>query len=174
MTGSEKYGRNREFSNEVHRLLRQIAKTDDGYETSCVSFFGVTSSQGGTLLALPLKDTLKMNELSTIVGVDNSTMTRMVDQLVDKGLVFRKVDEKDRRLVCIGLTASGQKLHRELGNALRDFYSDSLGEIREEERAVILQSLERLSSAMAKGVDNCCKKYCTVKIPIALNKTSVK
>jgi DNA-binding MarR family transcriptional regulator len=161
MTDTEKFTRNRDFSNEVHRLLHQIAKTDDGYEQACVAFFGVTSSQGGTLLALPLKDTLKMNELSTIVGVDSSTMTRMVDQLVDKGLVSRKVDEKDRRLVCIGLTPAGQKLHRELDNALRDFYKDSLGEIREEERAVILQSLERLNSAMAKGVENCCKKYCT-------------
>jgi DNA-binding MarR family transcriptional regulator len=174
MTESDKFIKNRDFANEVHRLLRQISKTDDGYETSCVSFFGVTSPQGGTLLSLPLKDTLKMNELSTVVGVDNSTMTRMVDQLVDKGLVFRKVDEKDRRLVCVGLTPTGQKLHRELDKALRDFYADSLGEIREEERAVILQSLERLSSAMAKGVDSCCKKYCTVRIPIALNKTGVK
>ena len=161
MTETDKYIRNREFANEVNRLLHRIAKTDDGYETSCVAFFGVTSSQGGTLLSLPLKATLKMNELSTIVGVDNSTMTRMVDQLVDKGLVFRQVDQKDRRLVCVGLTTAGQKLHRDLDRALRDFYKDSLGEIREEERAVILQSLERLNSAMAKGVENCCKKYCT-------------
>jgi len=161
MTESEKFSRNRDFSNEVHRLLHAMAKTDDGYEQACVAFFGVTSSQGGTILSLPVKDTLKMNELSTIVGVDSSTMTRMVDQLVDKGWVFRKVDQKDRRLVCIGLTAAGQKLHRELDRALRDFYKDSLGEIREDERAVILQSLEKLNSAMAKGVENCCKKYCT-------------
>ena len=174
MTETDKFIKNRDFANEVNRLLHQIAKTDDGYGSSCVAFFGVTTSQGGTLLALPLKDTLKMNELSASVGVDNSTMTRMVDQLVDKGLVFRQVDQKDRRLVCVGLTPAGQKLHRDLDRALRDFYADSLGEIREEERAVILQSLERLSSAMAKGVDNCCKKYCTVKIPIALNKTGIK
>ncbi len=174
MTDTDKYMRNRDFANEVNRLLHQIAKTDDGYGSACVAFFGVTTSQGGTLLALPLKDTLKMNELSASVGVDNSTMTRMVDQLVDKGLVFRQVDQKDRRLVCIGLTPAGQKLHRDLDGALRDFYKDSLGEIREEERAVILQSLERLNSAMAKGVESCCKKYCTVRTPITLNKTGVK
>lgn len=161
MAESENFSRNRDFCNEVHRLLHQISKTDDRYEQACVAFFGVTSSQGGSLLSLPQKGTLKMSEMSTAVGVDSSTMTRMVDQLVDKGLVFRKVDEKDRRLVCIGLTAAGQKLHRELDNALRDFYKDSLGEIREKERAVILQSLEKLNMAMANGVENCCKKYCT-------------
>jgi MarR family transcriptional regulator, organic hydroperoxide resistance regulator len=163
MTESEKFIRNRDFSNEVHRLLHQIGKTDDGYEQACVAFFGVTSTQGGTLLTLPPKGNLKMNELSAAVGVDSSTMTRMVDQLVGKGLVFRKVDEKDRRLVCIGLTAAGLKLHQQLDLALRDFYSDSLNEIHAEERAVILQSLEKLSAAMARGVESCCQKYCTLQ-----------
>ena len=165
MTETDRFIRNRDFSNEVHRLLHQIAKTDDGFEQACVAFFGVTSSQGGTLLTLPPKGTLKMNELSTAIGVDSSTMTRMVDQLVGKGFVFRKVDKKDRRLVCIGLTAAGLKLHQELDVALRDFYKDSLGEIREEERAVILQILEKLNAAMAKGVENCCQKYCTMQAP---------
>lgn len=160
MTELGSFSRTRDFANDVHQLLDQIAKTNEGYEKACVTFFGVTTSQGGTILSLPLRSTLRMNELSSIVGVDNSTMTRMVDQLVDKGLVFRKVDETDRRLVNIGLTAPGQKLHKELDKALKAFYKDSLGEIPEEERAAIIQSLASLSSAIAKGVENCCKRYC--------------
>ncbi|MDD5397515.1 MAG: MarR family transcriptional regulator [Dehalococcoidia bacterium] len=160
MTESERFSRNVDFSNEVHRLLGQIAKNNEMYEQACVTFFGVTTSQGGTILSLPINSTLKMNELSAVVGVDSSTMTRMIDQLVDKGLVYRKVDEKDRRLVCVGLTAPGRKLHRELDSAFKGYQKDSLGEIREEERAAIIQSLEKLNGSIAKGVENCCKKYC--------------
>lgn len=156
----EQFSRNADFANEVRRLLRQIVKNNQGYEEACVAFFQVTSSQGGTLLAIPLKNTLRMNELSSSVGVDKSTMTRMVDQLVDKGLAFRKVDEKDRRLVHIGLTDSGQQLNKKLAKALRGFYKDSLGEIREGEREIIVQSLVILNSAIARGVENCCKRYC--------------
>jgi len=156
----EQFSRNEDFTNKVRSLLRQIVKSNQGYEEACVAFFGVTSSQGGTLLAIPLKNTLRMNELSNIVGVDKSTMTRMVDQLVDKGLANRKVDEKDRRLVHIGLTDSGQQLSKKLAKALRGFYKDSLGEIREVERAAIIKSLTILNGAIARGVENCCKRYC--------------
>lgn len=157
---SEQLIKTRDFDNEVHYLLDQIAKNSGVFEKACVAFFGVTSSQGGTLLALPLKDTLRMNELSSAVGLDNSTMTRMVDQLVEKDLVFRQADEKDRRLVHIGLTSSGKKLHKELAEALANFYKDSLDEIPQEERVIIIQSLERLKDAIEKGLENCCKRYC--------------
>jgi len=156
----EQFSRNEDFASEVRRLLRQIVKSNQGYEEACVAFFGVTSSQGGTLLALPLKNTLRMNELSNNVGVDKSTMTRMVDQLVDKGLAYRKVDEKDRRLVHIGLTDAGRQLNTKLAKALKGFYKDSLGEIREDERAAIIQSLATLNGAISRGVENCCKRYC--------------
>jgi len=156
----EQFSSNEDFAGEVRRLLRQIIKSNQGYEEACVAFFGVTSSQGGALLALPLKKTLRMNELSNGVGVDKSTMTRMVDQLVDKGLVFRKVDEEDRRLVHIGLTGQGQQLNTKLARALKGFYKDSLGEIRENERAAIIRNLVMLNEAIARGVENCCKRYC--------------
>jgi DNA-binding MarR family transcriptional regulator len=155
-----KYIQPRDFANEAHRLMDQITKNSQVYEESCVKFFGVTSSQGGTLLSLPLNKTLKMNELSNAMSVDSSTMTRMVDQLVEKGLVQRKADDKDRRLVQIGLTAAGQKLNQELAAALEKFYQDSLDQIPEIERSAILQSLETVSLAMSKGLEECCKRYC--------------
>ena len=81
---SNKFNDSSAFANEARRVMDQISKNNRIYEESCVAFFGVTSSQGGTLLSLPLNTTLKMNELSSAMGVDNSTMTRMVDQLVEK------------------------------------------------------------------------------------------
>jgi DNA-binding MarR family transcriptional regulator len=157
---SERINEARIFTNEARRLMDQMAKNNQIYEEACVAFFGVTSSQGGTILSLPLENTLRMNELSNVMGVDNSTMTRMVNQLVEKGLVLRKADEKDRRLVHVGLTAAGRKLHEELAGALDNFYKDSLDQIPEEERTTIIESLTKVNSAMARGLENCCKKYC--------------
>jgi DNA-binding MarR family transcriptional regulator len=157
---TKSFNKTRDFANEVQHLLDQISGNNRVFEESCVAFFGVTSAQGGTLLALPLETTLSMNGLSKGVGVDNSTMTRMINQLVDKGLVFRQTDEKDRRMVRIGLTVSGQKMHRELAGALAGFYKDSLDAIEDKERASIIHSLERLNSVIAKGLENCCKRHC--------------
>jgi DNA-binding MarR family transcriptional regulator len=152
--------RTRDFASEAHQLIDRIARNNRVYEENCVKFFGVTSSQGGTILSIPLNDTLKMNELSNAVGVDNSTMTRMVDQLVDKGFVLRKAGDKDRRLVQIGLTPTGKKLRRELAGALENFYKDSLDQIPENEQAIILESLTKVNEAISKGLEECCKRYC--------------
>jgi DNA-binding MarR family transcriptional regulator len=157
---SKRFNRNRDFISEVRLLLKQISSNNATYEESCVDFFGVTTSQGGTILSLPLESTLTMNELSNAVGVDNSTMTRMVDQLVDRELLFRKADENDRRVVRIGLTATGKKLHKDITNALFNFYQAALEEIQDEELMTILHSLKRLNDSIARGLDNCCKKHC--------------
>ncbi len=157
---TNQFKRTRDFASEAHQLIDRIAQNNRVYEENCVKFFGVTSSQGGTILSIPLKSTLKMNELSSIVGVDTSTMTRMVDQLVDKGLVLRKPDDKDRRTVQIGLTPKGQKLHQQLAAALDNFYKDSLDQIPEKEQAIILESLVKVNEAIDKGLEECCKRYC--------------
>ncbi len=157
---TSQFKRTRDFASEAHQLIDRIAQNNRVYEEACVKFFGVTSSQGGTILSIPLNNNLKMNELSNAVGVDTSTMTRMVDQLVDKGLVLRKPGDKDRRLVQIGLTPRGQKLHRELAAALDNFYKDSLDQIPEQEQAVIIESLMKVNEAIDKGLEECCKRYC--------------
>jgi DNA-binding MarR family transcriptional regulator len=150
----------REFADKVHQLVNQIDKNNQVYEEACVNFFGVTSSQGATILAVPVDNSLKMNELSAVIGVDTSTMTRMIDQLVNKGLVVRKTGEKDRRLVYIGLTEKGRKLHQELTQALDKFYQDSLEQIPEEERERIVNSLVTVNNAISRGLAECCTRYC--------------
>jgi DNA-binding MarR family transcriptional regulator len=157
---AERLKKTREFSDRVSALLKGISGNNQAFEQACVRYFGVTASQGGTILSLPAKKTLSMNELSAVAGVDNSTMTRMVDQLVEKGLVYRQADEKDRRLVRIGLTPAGQKLQKELAGALAGFYAASLEGIPDEERQTIIKSLERLKSAVEQGLQNYCDKYC--------------
>lgn len=152
--------KSKEFANTVHQLINQIAKNNQVYEEACVNFFGVTSSQGGTILAIPVDKSLKMNELSAVIGVDTSTMTRMINQLVDKGLVTRKAGEKDRRHVYISLTDAGLKLRKELAEALDKFYQDSLERIPEDKRDWIIDSIVTVNNAIGIGLEECCNRYC--------------
>ena len=50
------------------------------------------------------------SELARRYHVANPTMTRIVDELVKKGLVERQPDTKDRRRIFLALTAEGQEL----------------------------------------------------------------
>ena len=97
-----KLNKTRAFTNHVKALINQISQNFENYEQACVTYYGVTTSQGGTLLSFNPKEGFTMNELSKAVSLDTSTMTRMIDQLVEKGLVHREADRRDRRVVLVG------------------------------------------------------------------------
>jgi DNA-binding MarR family transcriptional regulator len=148
------------FADKVSALLKQINKNNSTFEQACLKAFGITSAQAGALLNLPSRGAINMNELSNAAGVDTSTMTRMVDQLLEKGLALRQADTKDRRLVRVGLTPQGQKMRQELGDALTYYHMESLEDITESEREITIQVLERLKNAVDNGLESCCNKYC--------------
>lgn len=145
----------KDFAGQLLHLVSELVKNNEMCDRECVAHFGVTASQGYTMLSLPPENTLSMNELSKIMSVDNSTMTRMVDQLVEKNLMYRKSDEKDRRLVRVGLTAHGQELRTDLEEELKNFYKLALEGISEEEGLGIIHGLQRLNAAIAKAIASC-------------------
>jgi DNA-binding MarR family transcriptional regulator len=59
-------------------------------------------------------DALTVGELARKYMVSNPTMTRLLDNLVERGLVERREDPDDRRRVRLLLTERGEDLYREL------------------------------------------------------------
>ncbi len=67
----------------------------------------VTAAQYLVLNALFDHDADRMSWLCTEMSYDPGAMTRMVDRLEAKGLISRGRSRKDRRRVCLELTATG-------------------------------------------------------------------
>ena len=67
----------------------------------------ITPSQMGILFALSRRDGLSMTELSSLIDVDNSTLTRLADKLEKRGFVERKKSISDRRALTLDITPSG-------------------------------------------------------------------
>ncbi|TAK29305.1 MAG: MarR family transcriptional regulator [Chloroflexota bacterium] len=143
------------FAVRLQRLMYKLIKTYEQCDEMCLAQFGVTSAQGYTLLALPDDADVSMNELSESMGVANSTMTRMVDQLVRKELVYRRHDEEDRRVVRVELTAQGLEVRQTLAKAQQEFLQEGLREIPAQEHAAILQAFETLTKSFAKCLEVC-------------------
>ncbi|AMO04402.1 MULTISPECIES: MarR family winged helix-turn-helix transcriptional regulator [Mycobacteriaceae] len=68
--------------------------------------------------ALSTGDGLTMAELQAATLIAGPTQTRVVDKLVSRSLVYREVDEFDRRKVRVYLSARGSALHDELRPAI--------------------------------------------------------
>jgi DNA-binding MarR family transcriptional regulator len=105
---------------------------------------------------MPESDNITMNELSVKMRLANSTMTRMVDQLVQKRLVIRETDPQDRRIVLVHLTDKGREERSTFRSTLQDIFSQVLGELSVEEREDVLYSLRSLNSAILKTLNSCC------------------
>lgn len=70
------------------------------------------------IAALASGDGLTMAELQAATQIAGPTQTRVVDKLVSRSLVYREVDEFDRRKVRVYLSARGTALHDELHPAM--------------------------------------------------------
>lgn len=64
--------------------------------------------------ALAAGDGLTMAELQSTTLIAGPTQTRVVDKLVSRSLVYREVDEFDRRKVRVYLSSRGAALHDQL------------------------------------------------------------
>jgi len=69
----------------------------------------VTTAQSGILFLLKHRDGRTMTELSTILAVDNSTLTGLADRLERAGFIRRDANPEDRRSSRLYLTPSGRE-----------------------------------------------------------------
>jgi MarR family transcriptional regulator, organic hydroperoxide resistance regulator len=60
--------------------------------------------------------------IGNYTGMDNSSLTRMIDNLENKEMVFRKNDPKDRRKVIISLTNKGLKCYKNINKAINNLF----------------------------------------------------
>ena len=79
----------------------------------------VTVAQSGILLLLKRKDGRMMTELSQILGIDNSTLTGLVDRLERSDFVKRNANPGDRRSSHIYITAKGLEEGQSAKDVLR-------------------------------------------------------
>jgi DNA-binding MarR family transcriptional regulator len=90
-----------------------------GHATEMIEV-SMSMAQMKVLYLLGTRRELHMSELVVMLGVSISTVSGLVDRLVDAGYASRRDDPDDRRHVMVGLTAAGSDVldrFRELGKS---------------------------------------------------------
>jgi DNA-binding MarR family transcriptional regulator len=77
---------------------------------------GLATDHWLVLQALSCENGLAMTELVHRTGTNSATLTRVVDRLVSRALVYREVDPADRRKVRVHVSKRGISLHRKLAS----------------------------------------------------------
>lgn len=101
-------------ANSLSRSINDM--TDRAFATT-----GISPSYGHLILILTERPGLSQNDLSKLINVKASTMTRFIDKLEQKGLVKRK---QEGRTSSIFLTENGEKMKPIIINALKVLFED--------------------------------------------------
>ncbi|KXG78391.1 putative HTH-type transcriptional regulator YusO [Fervidicola ferrireducens] len=140
----------------LRELLEMLKKDLFVLEKTEASCCGMTLSQCHVILAIGKAGEVSLNELAGLLNLDSSTISRSVDNLFNKGLVSRKVDERDRRYVRISLTEMGKEVYGEIERNLADYFERVFSSIPEEKRHQVLESLKLLLDAVREN--RCCEE----------------
>lgn len=85
-------------------------------------------------------------------GMEKSSLTRMVDDLEKKGIVFRKTDPDDRRKVLVSLTEKGLRYYNDLNGIAAEMADEILKFVDEKDIEDYVQSLETIVRILRKIV----------------------
>ncbi|MCL5958240.1 MAG: MarR family transcriptional regulator, partial [Chloroflexi bacterium] len=144
------------FVDEIDRLSRRLMRNLECCDRMLVSCCNITASQAYSLLALHESGMQTMNELATEMRLHGTTMTRMVDSLVEKGLAERRQDPEDRRIVRVTVSARGQQTVDELQRCKSEFLAAAFAGLADGEREAILKGLRRLTETAEEMGARCC------------------
>jgi len=109
--------------------------------------FDFSLPQLGTLLLLDEEGELTIKQVTEILGRSVSATSRLLDQLVERGMVSRREDERDRRAKRVAITESGRRLIATLEQRRADVQIVVMEYLSAEERADVTRAMALLAEA---------------------------
>ena len=110
----------------------------------------VTLSQMKAITAFHDDREYSMTELSKNALVKMPSMTEMVDRLEAEGVLKRVRDTQDRRVVKVGLTELGKKIHARFVGRRREEMGSLFGKLTPGDQDELLVSLRKVSGLLKK------------------------
>lgn len=107
---------------------------------------GLTGPQFATLLRLAELGRATQNHLGRTAAMDSATVQGVVRRLIERGLVRTGSDPMDRRMRVLSITPEGEALLRQAQEAGTRANEALLLPLSAEERAALLELLQRLST----------------------------
>jgi DNA-binding MarR family transcriptional regulator len=109
---------------------------------------GLTMTQVRVLALLEAEQGLRAGDLAGKLGVLPSTVTRIVDRLVQNRLVRRDVDADDRRMVRHFVTSRGIDALAQLRRSGRARFNEVFDRLSEEQLKRVVAALRDLTDAL--------------------------
>ena len=92
---------------------------------------------------------ISQSELAAAVGLDGSSLVRLLDILVEQALIERRPHAVDRRVKLVHLTAAGRRTVASIRKRLRIIESELLADVDDHDAEAMLRALEKIEARIA-------------------------
>ena len=122
---------------------------------------GITQGIGYALINIG-KEGIPATKIAPIMGMTSSSLSRLLKEMETNGLIYRKNDEQDKRIVRIFLTHEGLSLREKVKEVVISFNKNLLQKVNPEELAGFIK------------VNNAIKELVILEVDEYQNKTNPK
>ncbi|MEV4926324.1 MarR family winged helix-turn-helix transcriptional regulator [Streptomyces roseoverticillatus] len=129
---------------QVSHAIARVARAHRSTAGNLLRRLGLYAGQELLMMRLWDAGPQRQSELIKLLGLDPSTVTRMVQRLEQAGLVTREPCAADRRAVVVATTEAGEALRKEVGQVWQELEERTLAGLGDEDRSELARLLAHL------------------------------
>ena len=132
---------------EITILNHRLHRLQNEY----IAPLGLSGAHGRLLLRIAEKPGISQDELAQKAYVDKSSIARHMAAMEEQGLVCRKTDPANRRVLCIYPTERGQEIIPKLQKAVKEWESVVFQDLSSWELSQLLSLLTRVRQGVGEA-----------------------
>lgn len=140
-----------QFAEKLNGLFPELAKGFAGRQSDEIIKGKISLPQFLILGYLYKSREAAMSEISRYMATTLSASTGIVDRMINAGLVERRREESDRRVVKIKLTEKGRKIIARIFNQRLTMIKEVFGKLSAGERKAYLDILYKVRDILSSG-----------------------
>ncbi|MBN1501309.1 MAG: MarR family transcriptional regulator [Spirochaetes bacterium] len=131
---------------DIGKLLYKTSVIFQGIEKDFVKKQNISTSQATLLIMLlnRFTDDMNMTEVISEMNLEKSTVTRLIDSLVEKNYICKRKNSEDKREINVQLTYAGKHYAQILKGSRMDYYRNILKRLPKGKVREVMNSFELL------------------------------
>jgi MarR family transcriptional regulator, organic hydroperoxide resistance regulator len=131
------------------QLLARVTLMFRSLSDAFMDQIGMHRAQAGLLCTLFKQDGMTQTELAEQLSVQGATITNMLQRMEESGLVIRRRDAEDNRLVRVYLTDEGRQKERSINQQFENLEGKVFAGMCYEHRVQLRQMLRQMLDNMS-------------------------
>ena len=129
----------------IDYFLKIVWQTVANRYNQLVTEFGITQSIGYLLINIDEQEGTTVSQAAALLGLKSTSLSRMLNQLEQTGLIYRESNQGDKRSVKIYLTPLGIEKRQQARLVVKEFNSYLNAHIKEADKQYLIDMLKKIN-----------------------------